>query len=319
MDTSALHKGLDTNLNQEEENKKKGLIASIIFHFILMILVILPLLTFPDPPPGQAGVLVSFGEPDVGQGEEEPAPAAMAEEIQPVEEPAAEPEEIVEREVEEPKEEPQKPKKNDSKKINTDDNSRELALKRKKEKEKKAKESAEKKKARDLAKAKKAKADAEAKKKAAAAKKKADAEAKRKADAQALKDKIAGSFGGGTTTGSQGNSATPGNAGNPDGDPNAKRLEGLGKGKGNVSGFGDRGFARPSPISGNFQDIGTVNLKVCVDENGKVISAKPKLSGSTTQNSKLQKLAIANAKKYKFDKSGIDQQCGTITYKFQLQ
>ncbi len=308
---------MDTALHQEEQNKRRGMITSALVHLILLILILLPLLTFPDPPPGQAGVLVSFGEPNVGQGEEEPAPAKQPEVVEPVEEPPVE-EELAEREVEEekPKEKPrEKPKRDNTKKVNTDDNSKELALKRKKEKERKAKEAADRK--------RKAEADAARKVKEAEARRKAEAEARKKAEYDKQKSKIGDLFnnssGQGSGSGSQGNSGTPGNAGNPDGDPDASRLEGLGKGKGDVSGFGDRGFKRPSPISGNFQETGTVNLKVCVDGNGKVISAKPKLSGSTTQSSKLQNLAIANAKKYRFDRSSIDQQCGTITYRFQLQ
>ncbi|MFK7807669.1 MAG: hypothetical protein AB8F74_07730 [Saprospiraceae bacterium] len=306
---------MDTTLHQEEENKKKGLVASIVLHAVLVILCILPLLTFPTPPPGQAGVLVSFGEPDVGQGEEEPGPAQIAEVIpEEVEEPQAE-EELDEREVEEPKEEPNEPKKKKNKKLNTDDNSKEIALKKKKEKEKRIKDAAEKKK-QDAAREAKRKADAEAKRKA-------DAEAKKKAEFDKKKNSISDLFnnndGQGSGSGSQGTSGTSGNAGNPDGDPNSSILDGIGKGNGAVSGFGNRGFQRPGNISGNFQEVGTVNVKVCVDGNGKVLSATPKLSGSTTQSTKLQKLAIANAKKYKFDKSDADTQCGTITYRFQLQ
>ena len=44
--------------------------------------------SYMDPPPGQDGVLVSFGEPNVGQGDERAAPSAPAEvEPEPEEEP----------------------------------------------------------------------------------------------------------------------------------------------------------------------------------------------------------------------------------------
>jgi len=305
-------------LHQEEENKKKGLIASTIFHAVLVLLCIMPFLTFPTPPPGQAGVLVSFGEPEVGQGEEEPGPATAAE-VTPVEveEPETEPEVETEREVEEVKEnpKPKDPVKDNSKKVNTDDNSKEIALKKKRDKEKRIRDAAEKERRDNEAKAAKAKADA--------AKAAADAKAKKDKEFNDAKNSIGDLFnnndGQGSGSGSQGTSGTPGNAGNPDGDPDANRLDGLGKGSGDVSGFGNRGFDRPGAITGNFQEIGTVNIKVCVDESGKVTSATPKLSGSTTQSSKLQRLAIANAKKYKFDKSDAGTQCGTITYRFKLQ
>lgn len=311
---------MDTTLHQEEENKKKGLIASVIFHAVLVLLCIMPFLTFPTPPPGQAGVLVSFGEPEVGQGEEEPGPATTAEE-EPVEveEPPAEPEVETEREVEEkPKPKPKDPVKDNSKKVNADDNSKEIALNKKREEDKRIKDAADEKErddaAKEAARIAKAKADAKAA---------ADAKAKKEKEFNDAKNSIGDLFnsnnGQGSGSGSQGTSGTSGNAGNPDGDPDADRLEGLGKGSGDVSGFGNRGFDRPGAITGNFQEIGTVNIKVCVDGNGKVVSATPKLSGSTTQSSKLQRLAIANAKKYKFDRSDADTQCGTITYRFKLQ
>ena len=105
---------MDTVLYQEEENKKKGFVTSLILHIILVILCILPLFTFPDPPPGQPSVAISFGAPDVGQGEEEPAPSQLAdasEDNPEAEEPAAveaPKEEVVEKEVKEEKKQPEK-------------------------------------------------------------------------------------------------------------------------------------------------------------------------------------------------------------------
>ncbi len=314
---------MDTVLHQEEQNRKIGLTVSIVLHAALILLALLNLFTFPTPPPGQPSVAISFGAPDVGQGEEEPAPAQLADatDVEAASEPAEveEPvDEVEEKEVEKPKEKPKKekpkktkPTKEDTKKLTDDSNARKLA--------------AAKKKKTDAAKAaKKAKADAEAaaaaakKKKADAAKAAAAAAAKKKEDAK-NKFKDAFSGGQGTSGNSQGTSGTPGNAGVEDGDPDATVLSGEGSGNGDVEGFGGRGYTPAGPVSGNFQEMGTVSLKVCVDANGNVTSAKQTLKGTTTPNQKLIKLAIKNAKKYKFSKSDIENQCGKIIYRFKLQ
>ncbi len=79
---------MDAIINERENtNKRVGQITSIVVHLLLLILAFLPLMTYPDPPPGQEGILISLGEPDVGAGEEllaqsDAAPATVAEEIE---------------------------------------------------------------------------------------------------------------------------------------------------------------------------------------------------------------------------------------------
>ena len=76
---------IDTRVTQEDEqNKKRGMIVSVVVHVALLMLALLPLLTFPTPPPGQEGILVNLGLPDVGEGSENAGPTAAAEE-EPVE------------------------------------------------------------------------------------------------------------------------------------------------------------------------------------------------------------------------------------------
>ncbi len=315
---------MDTVLHQEEQNRKIGLTVSIVLHAALMLFALLNLFTFPTPPPGQPSVAISFGAPDVGQGEEEPAPAQLADATE-TEEAAAEPaeveepvEEVKEKEVKtKPKPKKTKPKetkpsKVDTKKITDESNTRKIAAAKKK---KAAEAAAAKKKAQEEAAAAEAAAAAAAKKAkadAAAAKAKAKEDAKNK-----FKDAFSG--GQGSSGNSQGNSGTSGNAGNPTGDPDATVLSGEGTGNGDVEGFGGRGYTPGGPVQGNFQETGKIRLKVCVDSNGKVISTKQTQKGSTSFSSKLKKLAIANAKKYRFEKSDEDSQCGYITYIFKLQ
>jgi len=51
---------------------RRGLIATIIYHTLLVLLLIFAGLTFPDPPPEEEGILVNFGTDDTGFGDFEP-------------------------------------------------------------------------------------------------------------------------------------------------------------------------------------------------------------------------------------------------------
>ncbi|MFT5764878.1 MAG: hypothetical protein ACI8X3_002312, partial [Saprospiraceae bacterium] len=69
-----------------ESEKKYQITArsvATVFGIAFLILFFFNLLTYEDPKPGQAGILVSFGQPNIGQGEEvsAPPPAAAEEEV----------------------------------------------------------------------------------------------------------------------------------------------------------------------------------------------------------------------------------------------
>jgi colicin import membrane protein len=51
---------------------RKGLIATIIYHTLLLLLLVFAGLTFPVPPPEEEGILVNFGTDDMGFGQFEP-------------------------------------------------------------------------------------------------------------------------------------------------------------------------------------------------------------------------------------------------------
>jgi len=317
----------------EVKNQKKARLIAIIFWTILMALLLIPLMSYQNPPPGQEGVVVNLGMIDVGDGDqnapepssnvptevEEPQPTepetAPVEEMEEVDEQeeAEEVEEVVEKPVEKPD-----PKPAPTKEVIKTDNREALALKKKEE--------AKKKKAAAEAKAKsEAKKKADAKKKAAAeAKRKADAKAKADAEAAAkyneAKNKYSGAFGGDKGKG-KGNTGKPGNQGDPNGDPNSKILEGISTGSGKVGGgLGSRGVVGSPKVPNNFSTPGTVVMNICVGANGRVIGEPEfKLRGSTTQATQLRRLAAANAKKWKFSPSNTDKQCGTITYDFKVQ
>lgn len=340
----------------EETNKKRGKRVSYILHGIILLLLFMPFFSFPDPPPGMAGVLVNLGMPDQGQGTDNaPPPKAAA--------PARQPQKTTPPPPTPPKTEPVKPKpkakpktkpvkeKPATKEVVTADNN-EIAIKREKERKEKERqrqeelekrqEELEKKREEEREEAeerererqekvdadRKQRAEEEAKRKAAAeaARKKAEAEAKAKAAAEAKRKAEAdaraeadGLFGGGGS--GKGDKNKPGNGGNPDGDPSGDALEGIssGAGGGQVSGFGGRGVLNAPKVTDNTQKTGRVVIKVCVNASGKVTSAEFTQRGSTTTDSQLRATAIRNAKKFKFAAGSADKECGTITYEFKLR
>ncbi len=61
---------------------------------------------------------------------------------------------------------------------------------------------------------------------------------------------------------------------------------------------------------------GTVAVKICVDMDGYVLSAKYTQRGSTTLDKELKKLAVDSASKYRFEKSDRREECGIIRFEF---
>lgn len=51
---------------------RRGLIATIVYHALLLVLMLFAGLTFPDPPPEEEGILVNFGIDETGLGDFEP-------------------------------------------------------------------------------------------------------------------------------------------------------------------------------------------------------------------------------------------------------
>lgn len=285
---------------QEQKNKRYGVIISSIFHTLVIILLLIPLLTYPDPPPGQEGILVNLGIPDIGQGEENAGPSQPVAEQE--SEPEAEPTPTKEREVQKPTKTNPAPQKDV---VRTEDPDA-VALR-----EQQKREQAERDRQEREAEARR-QAEAEARRKAA------EEEARKKAEADKLKDQIGGLFGDGK---GKGNTGKQGNQGDPGGDPNAGNLEGISTGSGSVGGgLSDRGVSRRGPgVQDNSQSVGSAVISVCVDRDGNVISADFTQKGSTISDGSLRSKAIADAKQWKFGKGDVDKQCGTITYRFKVQ
>ncbi|MEQ9187487.1 MAG: hypothetical protein RLP15_07105 [Cryomorphaceae bacterium] len=75
--------------SQDKKNKRRGLIGTIVFHLILLILFLFTGLTTPVPIPEEEGlpVQLDLGNTDFGQGDEQPLSSTEPEESEPITEP----------------------------------------------------------------------------------------------------------------------------------------------------------------------------------------------------------------------------------------
>lgn len=313
----------------ERKHRRISLILTSIIMAGLLALLFIKLMSYEDPPPGQEGIQVNLGIPDVGQGEEnapeptnpEPSEPTPAEPI------PVEPEPVPEPPRPDPLPDPVSP----PEVIQTEDPAA-IALRKKREAERRKRDAEERERReqeraeqRERERERQTQLEAERKKQQEEARKRAEAEAERRRQeeaarkAQEAKDKYSGAFGGGNGPG-KGNTGTAGNQGDPNGDPNADALEGVSVGTGRVGGgLGSRGVRAAPKVRDNSQETGVINLQVCVDQSGAVLSAEFTLSGSTSQSRNLINKAIANAKRWKFSPGTVDKQCGTIKYDFRVQ
>ena len=125
-------------------------------------------------------------------------------------------------------------------------------------------------------------------------------------------------------TGNSAEMVPEGNRLAPDGDRELNRGEGTGynlQGTDQLdAGLQGRGLREglPKP-STNYKTSGTVVVRVEINADGNVTSAKVILEGTTTTDTQLHKLAEEAARKAKFRPSERTLQGGTITYVFKLQ
>lgn len=278
---------------KKEQDRRVGVVLSIAIHVILFALFLYPIFSYQDPPPELEGVLVSFGEPNIGSGNDRPATQNQerVEKSTPPE--AQQPKEVNVPEEVDVKVENKAPK--EEKKLTSED---EAAIALEKQRQQEAQEQARK------------KAEAEAAKQKAA-----QEEARRQQEYQDAKKQFGDVFGEG-----KGKTDVAGNQGDPGGDPDSKVLEGISTGSGVVGGgLGTRGVKSEPKIQDRSQKSGRVVVNVCVDSSGKVVSAEYTQRGSTTTDRELRDIAIKNAKLFHFTESNVEKQCGTITINFQLE
>lgn len=280
---------MDTVLNSKDDRKAR--IAAFLFALILLFLILYPFWSYTFPPPEKAGILVSFGEFEVTGGDD-----IKVSQLEEVEEPddgekREKTSELIQKQEERAKKAASKVETVNSK-VASAEASPVVINEKAKTKNKVVQESKE-----------------------AVAEKKAAEEAKKKEEYERAKKQFGDLLGKGTGKGGK-----TGNAGDPGGDPSTSALSGLSKGSGKIQGgLSDRGLLYEPEIDENSQKSGKVVVKVCVNNRGEVTEASYTQRGSTTTDSGLVKAAIDGSKKYRFSKSPIDKQCGTITIEFKLK
>ncbi|MBR8536303.1 TonB family protein [Carboxylicivirga sediminis] len=315
----------------EEKDKRYGIIGSIIFHgIILLLLIFFGLQTLPQE---EEGILVNFGDTVLGQGEVEPKESQAP----PVEQQQTPPPPKVEK-VPEPK--VTEPESKDE--VATQDfddapvvKSEAQKKKEKEEQERLDKERREREEQERIEREKELErqriaAEEEAKRQQELAEQRAREEAERKKreeqerQAAEARNRVSGAFSGKGTgdSSSEGETGGSGNQGYVTGDPNSKNRTGSGLGD-SGSGFDLKGRSLigslPKPQH-NSNKEGIVVIKIIVDRNGNVTSAEFQLKGSNTQDRELVENAKAAARRAKFnaDKNASAYAQGTITYYFQL-
>ena len=265
---------------------RNGILGTIIFHAILLLLILFFGFTTPLPLPGEKGILINFGTSNSGLGSIEPAksePARredMNEPTPPVETQKSQSEkQILTQDFEEAPSIPVKKetttKKTDPVKTNV------KPIEKPKVEEK-------------------------------------PVEPPRKADPRAL---YTGKNVSSQTSGSEGDTKPGGNQGNEEGDVNSpSRIGGLGEGGTEFDLIGRGKVYLPEP-SLNYKEQGIVRVEILVDRAGNVVSAREGVKGSTTADVTLLRLAKEAALKSKFTakEDAAVHQKGTITYHFNLR
>jgi len=330
-------------MDQIKEHKR-GIIGTLIFHIIVLIMLLLLGFITPLPLPGEEGILVNFGDSETGFGDIEPSPAqSEPSPVEPVQQ------EEIEETAPPPVTTPPKPQPKPvaaKEAAMTQDYEKTAAIdaaeNKKRIEEKKQKDLLEEQRIAQAKETERIK-NAEAEKiRKAEAEKVAKAEAERKAKEEQqrkineINSRAQGAFAstgngsGGKGQGegkSQGATFPGGNQGVPTGDPNSNNY-----GQGG-SGGGSQGTGPSFSLSGRTasslpkpkypgDDEGIVVVKITVDKNGNVTAAEPGTRGTTIMNEKFWSEAKQAALKAKFntvtDNSAAAFQQGTITYRFVL-
>ncbi len=284
------------SITSHEVDKRKAKIVAAIFSVILLFFILYPFWSYPFPPPAQEGILVAFGDIEIGGNDINPNSQNEEAVLDPDDADNEEKQSEVFQENSKPSPQPER----NAPEINTKSVTQEVSdvvIKEEKEKKSNTSEAVKQPTEKELAELQKAE------------------EARKKAEAEKAKKQFGELLGGG-----KGESTAKGNAGDPAGDPSTDALSGISKGKGNIGGgLADRGVRYEPDIDENSQKSGKVVIRVCVNNQGEVIEAKYTQLGSTTTDTDLVNAAIAGAKRYKFSKSPIERQCGTITIEFKLK
>jgi colicin import membrane protein len=304
----------DRRLYKFPSEKGKGVLGSVVFHTILIVVLLISAYTS-TPPLEEEGILVNFGMDESGSGFIEPSPSsAQQAEATPVQESTPVPQTVRPVSAQNP-----------DKAINTQEFDEEAPVVKRVVTQ--PDPEAEKRRLEALEAEKKRLADLEIERKRVEAEeieRKRIAEEKRREQeiADRMKNVLSTGRNTGTTSTGEGATTGTGNQGVQTGSVDARvRGEGTGLGTGGTSYnlAGRSAISVPEPKY-DYQGEGIVVVEVTVDRTGKVISAREGVRGTTTLDEYFRKVAKEAALQAKFDvKPDAPNQVGTITYYFKLR
>ena len=304
---------------------RRGLIATIIYHTLLILLLVFAGLTFPDPPPEEEGILVNFGTDEFGLGDYEPMGDDQQagnpdEEVTRSQEPIEEVEEYVEP-VEETREAYTPP---DPVEVDQTQDVEETQVR---EEPKPTPEELERQRQQELERQRQVELEQQRieqeRIEREAREEQERIERERQAQAERLNNLGRDAFGNqgvGETEGSEGITQGSGNQGDPNGSPDADRYD-TGGGLGDGISFGGLGSRRargslpkPNMAGCDVTQKIEVQVEVQVDRNGNVTKAM--VTSSTYQNKCIWDMVVEAAQKSKFsvDQNANYRQTGWIRY-----
>jgi len=268
-------------------SKIAGIIATFVFHGLLLLLLLLFGLTPQQPLPPEEGILINFGDSEVGSGLVEPSMADRMQQASASQPSAQQEESPMTQDIEEAPSLPSQPKQVVKKKQPTKVIQEKVAVQPTKQ----------------------------------VAVAQPPTEKPREVNKRAL---FPGRSSANVSSQGEGDGGGVGNQGNPNGSPDSKsRIGGsTGGGRGHSFSLNGRnivgGFPNPDY---NVQASGKVVVAITVDQNGHVVKATYSPKGSTTSDSRLISAAIGAAQKARFnvDRDAPSVQTGNITYIFNLQ
>ncbi len=82
-------------------------------------------------------------------------------------------------------------------------------------------------------------------------------------------------------------------------------------------GIDNRKFEAPKAIQSFPEESGVIDIDICIDKNGVVLTAKVNTSNTNISTELWHERLIEHAKKFKFDPVEGPEQCGTIRYLFK--
>ncbi len=281
-----------------KQSKVTGIIGTIAFHVLLLLLLFVFKLVVPEKE-AEGGVPVMLGNTELAKGEANPYTMTEVDVIPQTESVVPE---VVDNE----------PVAEQPVITQNDEPSIQVKEEKKVEKKKPKKEKPEKK----VEKKKTVEQKVEKPKEKTEAEKRAEAE---KAAAAAAASKISGAFGKGSAMENKGNAAGSGIQGNDKGNnPNGNLTGAGGYGTFDLNGRSLGSGGLPIPVY-NVQDEGRVVVTIVVNPAGRVISTSIN-KRTNTVNPTLRKAAEEAARKARFNAvDGVDNQSGTITYYFRLK